>query len=296
MPISLPGVGLLPGITAPVWWGSGSYNGLSWGLDQPAKLARAEGLDDLPAMRTNDTPRGGDDGVWGGNDRMGERVIIVTIRLLASDPVAYATLLRQALAAFTPLVNSDLPMYVNDSNRVVFARCRRRAVKQQQGGRSITAEVIAEMHMRDPLIYDATPQLLTTGLPSATGGVHWPIHWPAKWGSPTQSGVVQFVNLGDRPTRPVLTITGPIDTSFTVANLTVDKRLTFAAQLLAGDTMVLDLAQYSAMVNGSVSRKGTITTDSRWWACPPGTSTITFNANTAQPGATMTLQGRSAWA
>lgn len=275
------------------WWGAGSFGSVSWGPGQLIQLATLTGLDDLPGVRSTDTPKGSDQGSHRGGAYLDERVMQATFALLADDPTTYAGLKATCDAAFQSAITNDAPFLINDLSRQVFGRVSRRAVKQANGGRGTYAQYIVEFICADPRIYDAQLQTLTTTAPSGTDGLSWPIVWEASWGRPGGTGLVSCNNDGNFETRPVIQITGPVDVSVTLTNLNTGQSLTFVTPLLASDVLTIDTSDYSALVNG-VDRALSLTPDSRWWSLAPGLTTVTYRANTTSSGSQMSLSFYSA--
>ena len=277
-----------------VWFGDGSYNGLSWGLSQPTLVVDLTGLDDMPAVRTTDAPRGSDHGVFGGNDYMDERVVTFTLLLMASTQASYATLLRQALAAFTPSINTDLPVYVNDNTRVFFGRPRRRMVQQAQGGRGVTGTLIVEMHCRDPRVYDANLTTLSTGLANPGAGFAFAISFPITFGAGPVGGSFNFTNAGNFGCRPVFTIAGPV-VNPNIQNVTSGQGLYFSIVLATGDSLVVDTDARSVVLNGAAGRRNALNAGSQWFELAPGLSTVAFQAFAYTSTPTLQMTTRSAW-
>lgn len=271
----------------------GSFNGLNFGAGTSFGVFQREGLEDLPAIRSSDEDRPQEHGQFAGVDYVGPRQVILGLRAVARDLATFDNLKQQLQAAFQ-VSASEIPLYFDNSTRMVKARCRRRQIPLELGKKLMAADVLVEFLATDPRIYDAIVTQASIGLPTNTGGMTFPASFPLAFGSVGTGGLLTLVNSGTFPTRPVLTIQGPIDNPV-VENVTAGRLLSFGISLASTDSLIVDLDARSVLLNGTASRRSSLRTGSSWWELAPGSSTIRFRANTYQAGAVLTVSYRSAW-
>jgi hypothetical protein len=72
--------------------------------------------------------------------------------------------------------------------------------------------------------------------------------------------------------------------------------LGFEMTMNAGDTLVIDLRESSALLNGVADRLGALIDGSEFFSCPPGDSRLLFNAFSSSTGAAMDAAWRDAYA
>lgn len=130
----------------------------------------------------------------------------------------------------------------------------------------------------------------TVTLPIA-GGVTFPVSFPLSFGS-SSGGRVTVFNPGSAPAFPVITIRGPINSPL-VTNETHGSAVGISLNLVAGDTVVIDMLKRTIVQGGSTNRMGSMT-KSGFWALMPGENVIRLTANAYDAGSA-TLDFRPAW-
>ncbi len=278
----------------PALIGSGSFNGLSWGPGTKFHISAVSGLDDLPPLRIFVANRPGDHGQFRGVDLLGPRTIVLDFSIIGDNEADYFAQAEAFSAAFL-LNTAELPLLIFNGTRLIYCRCRRRSIPYDAGLHWRTATATVELLATDPRKYDATVSNLTAGLVQGAGGVAFNVVFSANFGTVGSAGLIQVTNAGDFAVRPVLTVTGPVDTPI-LENVTAGKRLRFAVLLGSTDTLVVDLDGHTALLNGTASRRGTMSADSQWWEIGPGASTVRFsNGGGFQAAASLSVPFRSAW-
>ncbi len=310
MPVSLPaGVGLTalaPGVT-----GAGSYNGLGWGPGTDYHIGALTpvggtsvallggtgltGLNDMPALSTSDALRGQDHGAWGGIDLLQPRTLHLELQIIAADNASMYSDIALAEIAFQPRMTGDLPLLLFDNQRLINCRVRRRSVPYDTGNKPRVGGLIVELVARDPRVYDATQATLTLVPGAGGGGAVWPWVWPVSWGGPSSGGTAIATNLGNFPTRPLITIQGACSNPF-VSNGTTGQTLAFQIALANSDVLMVDLDARTVQLNGTASRRSTLVAGSSWWELAPGNSSVTFGASSVATGCSASITFRSAWA
>jgi hypothetical protein len=136
---------------------NGSYNGVTWG---PAGTYRCDGMsgfDDLPVIVSTDQPKSLGDGLFVGEDRLGEHSVVVRLAAIADSDAALRTAMDAINAAFSrQLVPKALRWW--DLTRYVWARPRQR-IWTDMG--KVMADGVAKCEVRlvlaDPNAYIGVP-------------------------------------------------------------------------------------------------------------------------------------------
>ena len=271
------------------------YNGLLLGSGTVYEVRQVSGIEDLPDVRTSDTPRPSDHGMFAGNDFAAGRTVEVDLEVTGTSDVSFRTSV-DALAAVTAFRQTELPLTFRLPGGVdkrIYVRPRRRALPVSLDYFFRIAPTTIQFYASDPRIYADSETSLSLSLPTSTGGLTFPIVWPISWGTAT-SGTAQAVNAGTFATRPVVTFTGPL-TAPSIENVTTGQTFRMAStfELLAGETLVVDFDSRTVLLNGTASRYSSVASNSQWWELPPGNSDIRLGATSGSGSATVTF--RSAW-
>lgn len=270
-------------------------NGLLLGEGTPYGVVNLDGIDDLPEIRSFDDPRAGDHGSYRGNDLAGSRVITVTLDIVATAGTTFDAAVN-ALQAATVLQAVETAFAFQRPGKVkqqALARPRRRSLPNDLAFQLGFGTAVLQLAASDPRLYAQALSTGVTGLPSAAGGLTFPATFPLTFGAVSSANTILAVNAGNFGARPVLVMTGPVDTP-TVLHTTSGRYLTFAISLAAGDTLTVDLDAKSVLLNGTASRRSALSADSSWWELAPGNNTVQYNA-AATTASTLTMTWRSAW-
>ncbi|GAA1164079.1 hypothetical protein F4556_002355 [Kitasatospora gansuensis] len=261
--------------------------GIAWTIDP-------DGLQgwDSPDVRTRYTEREADHGAWAGPVYLQARVLTLTGKIIAPD-LASLDLATDQLSAAAALTDTVLTV-VEAVPRQVTVRRSGRLLLRPDTDRIASYSVL--LTAADPRRYSTTLQSQSTALPSVTGGLTLPVTLPLTITATTVSGTITLTNAGTVATRPQLTLTGPV----TTPTITVQypdgtvRALLYGDSLGAGDVLVIDTDQHSAVLNGAVSRRMYLS--GQWPEIPPGTSVaISWSASSYDPSARLTGTCRSAW-
>ena len=269
-----------------------TWAGLTLGGDGPYIVDKVEGWDELPDIGSLDSPR-----VRGHGDHVGGqfgRSRIVTVEGKVADLEARDTLVR-ALQAATVVssVVEDLSVDMFGQRLTAGARVARRAVTT--GLNYSVGEVPFALQWRcpDPLRYgDAVTA--TTGLPTAGGGLAYPLAYPLDYGQPGNPGQLTLPNAGTADTPVRFDVTGPLPAGFELSSAA--GRLVYPLAVPAGQTVTIDTATGSVVVEGTADRRMYLTyTD--WMQVPAGGSLMvqfTSLSTDYDPAATVTATVREA--
>jgi hypothetical protein len=147
----------------------------------------------------------------------------------------------------------------------------------------------------DPRIY-TDDQRSGTYDPTASstgGGAPLPVVFPIVFTTSTVTELV-LVNSGNFKTPPLFTIKGPIINPI-LDNDTTSEHITLQANLGSQDTVVVDVAARSVLLNGA-SRPDLLTASATtWWDMIPGQNALRLRGTGMTPGVTLlTVQYRDA--
>lgn len=129
----------------------------------------------------------------------------------------------------------------------------------------------------DPLRY-GDPVTASTGLPTAGGGLAYPLAYPLAYGTTGAPGRVTLVNPGTADAPILFDVTGPLDAGFEVSAIETGQRLTYPVPVPAGQVIELDTAAGTVLVEGTASRRGNLS-NADWMLVPKGgTLTLQFTS------------------
>lgn len=154
---------------------------------------------------------------------------------------------------------------------------------------------LCEFLATDPLIYEDTLQSATATLGVSSGGLALPHGFPHAFGTAT-SGAAVCVNGGNATTFPTITVLagGSGASGITLLNDTTGEDWSITLTLSAGDTLVVDMAANTVLLNGTADRAPFVNRPgSVWFGLPSGTSNVTLQATGA--GTTASVEWRDAF-
>ena len=262
-------------------------------------IVSVEGLLDLPDLQTSDRLRLRRHGLYPGDDFVATRAVTVAFEVDAPEVADLNTTMSTLLELTRPGLEESplslqIPGVAGGGLRRVNVRPRRRVVPVNldffYGLPIVTIQFVAT----DPRIYDGTPWLVLTALPSGGGGLLFPATPPLTFVASSDTGDVNAENDGTFPVSPIIRIDGPI-TDPTIENLEAGKTIELSIVVASGDYLLIDTEARSVMLNGTASRYSELTATSEWWALEPGSNTIRFRSSTNTEDAVLSLSYRSAW-
>jgi hypothetical protein len=249
---------------------------------------------DSSEVRAEVTEREADHGAWASPVYLSERPITLAGTVEAPDKTTLDDALERLRAAVS-LTDTTLTVYESVPKQATVRRSGKPLLSY------ITDRVATWSVMvtaPDPRRYDVTLQSGTTMLPSTTGGLILPISLPLTIASTTVAGQINATNTGTFPTRPLLTITGPVTAPQILAQQpdgTV-RFLNYSQDLAVGDQLVIDTDAHTVTLNGNVGRRRFLTVPTGWPEIPAGgTVSLQFRSSAYNPTATLTATWRSAW-
>ena len=133
------------------------------------------------------------------------------------------------------------------------------------------------MRTADPYIYSTTAKTTTISR-AIGGGAIVPFVVPVTL-SASSGGTGTVVNSGNGTSYPILTLTGPLTNPY-IANTTVGKAMQLNYTIPSGNTVIINMAQKTIMLNGTTSLLSAKTIDSEWWALVANSNNIQFSTST----------------
>ena len=251
------------------------------------------GLDNAPYRETERDHEGTDGGFMDAEFEQGRSVVIKgTIYVDTATMEAYLDDLKENWATSA----TPVPFYFKSpgvDERVLFVKplgCRYDWTTLRRTGQ---AEVQFKMFAEDPRIY--TSALVTTTINyggDAGTGFGFNFGFDFGFGPAVPPTGADVNNAGNRPTPAVMVITGPI-TSPVITNDTLGISLAFNITLEATDTLTIDLAGRTVLLNGSINRRGTLL-QPNWFFLQKGNNFLRFGGG-AGTGSSLVIQHRAAW-
>lgn len=266
-------------------------NGLELKIDDGYIVEDPDGLF-ARTIRTDDHPRSLRDGTDLGPDFVEGKAIVFAITVLQSDREQLLELLSALSMAWEP-GDTILRFAHPAGTRRVYGRPRRFLPNTASIGAG-EVNVQAEFVLGDPLQYDDELSTVEATEPFLTGGLSWPHAWPHGWGA-AGPGAATLENAGDTDTFMAGVVTAITDIEgFAITNVDTGELFSMTTPMLAGQTMALDFAARTVLLNGRTTRAAHIDRpQSTWFSLPPGETTVDYIPLLGE--AALALSWRSAW-
>jgi phosphodiesterase/alkaline phosphatase D-like protein len=267
--VSTPGRLALPQYDIGTW--SGNFTD-GYGVDWV--ITAEEGWGGPPPKRStiDEIPQG--DGGYDAPTFDGPRVITLTGTCIA--PSRYEmNRAKDRLNAVAAGRDMHVLMVTEEHiTRLVYVR-RTGAQKLSDTG-PVSFDFALSLIAPDPRKYQALAEVVSATIVNSGGAIGrtYPRTYPRSY--PTGSFVAATVNAhntGTRETGAVITFGGGISNPG-VLHLGTGASLQFALDLAVGDTLTVDLLARTAVLNGSVSRRGTLISGSSWFLLSPGDNVL----------------------
>lgn len=266
--------------------GSKDTLGVEWRLED------VSGWDNT-ASTTAITQRAYANGGWANRAFLAPRYITATGKIWV--PGQNRPLLRDAvdrLITSVPLNEFEpLTLQQDGQDRFVYARGDQEQLTQylQADLASFSLQFVAP----DPRKLTAGfPIVESTGLAASDGGLTVPFTVPFSIDATVTSGVIYITNQGNTVAPAVLKINGPVREP-TVRHAESGREIAFDVTLGQYEWLEVDLDTRSVILNGQVSRRGSMR--GTWFDISPGLNTLSFASLTYSPDALLTVTTRNAW-
>lgn len=259
------------------------------------------GLDNAPIRLTTQDREGMDGGYVDAEFEQLRTIVLTGNAYAPADTMELY--LDQLKANFAPSRNTQ-PFYVRPpgiDQRILYCKAGGCKYDWDTSRRLAIAAVQFTLYAEDPAFYSDVVTVVTKGLaPTTVTGRGYNMSFDYGFGGlPTDSEVV-ITNMGNRPAKGILSVTGPIHSGWSITNdndLDINgnpKTITIDQIINAPDDPVTIDLRKRTVVQGTTNRRNAMTTDSRWFMFQPGDNNIRFlGASEGSP--TLTIQMQSAW-
>ena len=268
-----------------VTFGYTEASGVMWGLED------IQGWGGSPASTIQVTQKPRSDGGWAGPSWLSSRTITVTGWVYAPT----TALLTDAVDRLDAAVSlAATPLTVVEAGRSRWMNVRRAGEVLAAYVNDTQATWSIQLVATDPRKFGAATTQ-TTGLPSVTGGLTYPITYPITYSAVQVTGVVSATNPGTANGKLALRVHGPC-TGPSITHLGTGAALTFASSLVinSGDWLDIDMENRTVLANGQARRNNTVTSRG-WFGFDPGVNQYAFNAYTYNAGSSLDVTTTPAW-
>ena len=273
------------------------FGSFLFGAGTNYQVLNVDGIEGLPALSSQDSDRGYNDGMFSGRDFLRGRTIIFQILVLAgggnSAQTNFNSLQDNLLVQQSGTTQMNFKLSPSDSEYIINARVRGMvtSVDPEYTFGYIKAQVT--MFCPDPRYFSSTVTTATMTVQPPLGRTYNRTY-NLTYGGGSLSSSTTITNAGRWTTYPTITITGPV-TNPTVGNITTGQYITINYNLANTDTLVIDLDQKTVTLNGAYARN-LLAGNSTWFGAPPGSSNYYFTGTNTTAGVTSaTVTYRSAW-
>lgn len=237
-----------------------------------------------PEVRSSDEPKPKQHGDFYGVDTYGSRVVTIELTARGETPVQARVAYDALVAAWQLLDGEDtvsLEFKLPGTGQLAIIGRPRRLANTDQFTRlkSRRVGVTLEFYSADAAIYSATENSVAVPLSTLVGGRAYPRVYPKAYGGGT-SGVEEVSNVGNFAVWPVIRFWGGTAGSVnpSIENVTQGKTFTFADTVPAGSYVEVDMDARTVLLDGTVSRRGSVRPGSEWFPLAPGVTSLRYSA------------------
>lgn len=255
-----------------------------------------KGLDSAPFRTTQRDHEGDDGGFMDAEFEKGRDVILEGT--LYADGSTMESYLDSLKANWAPS-KTQIPFYYKApgvDERVLFVKPLGMRYDWDRLRRTSQMAVQFGCYAEDPRLYGAVElsQQISLGATIFTG-FSFSFSFNLSFGGvSTTADAVQVIVDGNRPTPPIITITGPVTDPRLISD-TSNKEMFFSGLILgSGETLVVDMKNKTAKLDGVTNRRNTLVAPT-WFYLEPGINTLRFRAASSDPAAFATVRYRPAW-
>lgn len=278
-------------------WGF-EYRGFAFGGTSDFLIAPGvTGLADNPDVATSDRRRLRRHGLHPGDDWLLGREIIIPVEITADDTTTW----ESNLSAIKQAMNVDpdagedalvfqVPGVAGGGKRLVYARPRGYTVPVDLNYYYEIPIVTLRFETTSPDILDSTATTVTSPiLTGGSSGASWSFTWPLTWGTLFTTSFFT-TNTGTRAAEWTATIPGPVTNPY-LTHVGQGRTLEFTIDIPAGNTLTVDSATRTVLLDGSANRYSTLT--GTWWTLTPGSNELSYGADAGT--STVEIVYRSTW-
>lgn len=255
-----------------------------------------------PGVRTFDLERAGANGYVAGRDLLGKQATTLLVQILADDADDLRAKIDAWKAACAARSTGLVTLRANllGETRLRYGRFRVPGEVRSRGRVTLGGFVVdgsAMFESLDALTYGDDLNTAATSRLQEGAGFTPPFTPPFTLGA-SVGGTVDAYNAGTMPAPWSAVLTGPL-TYPTISHLTLGRKLSLAfsanggVDLATGDTLTIDSATRSVLLNGTADRRSQLTVDSAWWDLAPGSNPFQLDADAG--AGTLTVSWRDAY-
>ena len=259
-----------------------SFNGFTIGAGTPYQIIDIDGLESVPELRVQDSPRGYYDGYFTGRDFFNGRTLTLTLNVFAGNSNSAQTNWNLLKAAFQPvqaLTSSNgllqFQLSPSDSTKRMTARVRSRKSKVDPEWTFGFIRAQVELFAPDYRYYSDTLVTSASLIPQAGAGRTYNRTYNLTYTSVISASAATSDNTaGNAAAAPTVTITGPV-ISPQITNLSTGAFMAINYSMSSTDVLVIDLSQNTITLNGSNARN-LVTAGSQFFTFAAGASQVLY--------------------
>lgn len=248
----------------------------------------------VPPTRDGDVPIPMRHGLFPSPQFLGGRQLVFGVAAIGTTSDEFHEAVRDLGRALAPVDPADSDLVVelaftlDTLDRAYFVRGKpQRAatgyrVLARVAPRAYFSEAaVCEFLATDPRVYGLDEHTANLTLGESSGGHGFPLGFPHGFGTATAGGA-NCENAGSIETYPTITVTagGSGASAISLINTTTGAEWEISLSLDAGDTLVVDMGEQTALLNGTADRSPfVIRPPSEWWALLPGDNEVTLVAS-----------------
>jgi hypothetical protein len=253
-----------------------------------------------PATTLQVTQRPADHGGWASaNPKLVPRQMELKLYIEAPDTAAMTAAYEQLLAAAG---TGPIVLQVTEDGITRQAVVHRNGDVLPTDDAGTWATYSVPLEATDPRRYGSATAV-SLYLPSASGGLSWPVSWPISWPATVVSGDAVLGNAGTISAPMTITVYGPTTGSTALSQplITVTgpdgatSTLLYADTIAPGDFLAIDCGARSVLYNGTSTRRGLLQVYGGWPTVPPGGAQISFRAGSYDSTVHADVTYRPAW-
>lgn len=256
-------------------------------------VEKVSGLDSAPIRETRRDHEGVDGGFIDAEFEVGREITIEGTVYSNGQPLE--SYLDNLKSNYAPVADPVPFYYITETNlnRLLFVKPLGCEYDWDLARRLGMTPIAIKMYAEDPRIYTNSLQTVPFSMGATiTNGFSFNLGFNLTFGGVAATPDGQYVtNGGNRPTPAIFTINGPVTTPL-IINDTLGLSLLFDIDLLAGETLVVDISNHTVRLNGTANRRNTLVVPN-WFLLGKGQSFIRFRGIAGSGN--MVLTFRDAW-
>lgn len=244
-----------------------------------------------PDLRQGESARAQQHGLYPGTDWLGGRFAKLKVTVKPTSPAADIAARQVLAAAWKPPTSGTSQLVWQEADGVKYTLFGKPRLADTRGEYRMPSE--CRFIATDPRIYANTQSTASTGLATSTGGLSFAASAPFVFGTSGSGSTMACTNAGTFAAPWTATFAGPL-VAPTLTHVSSGKTLILSgASLAAGDSLVVDSAAKTILLNGTASRYSWLAAGSQWFDLEPGANSV--NLTGASGAGTVTMTWRSAW-